>query len=125
MAKSSSPKINHHLSVWLINYYNENQHQLSSDRKLCRSQVAAAFYAVLSKSEMDTETYEYKILHYVSVVDCGTTINSMLAAVKSKAASSKDWAWLALKKSNTAIAESLTDNSFLYYKIPTMLDIDS
>ena len=59
--------------------YNTNTHQIAVTESYHGHVSPPPFMAGYAEIEIDTETYEYKVLNYVSVVDCGTTINPGLA----------------------------------------------
>lgn len=105
-------------------YYNENQHQLTATESYVGHKSPPPFMAGFIEIEMDTETYEYKILHYVSVVDCGTTINPMLARGQVEGGIVQGLGMACFEEVKYSNRGKLNSNSFLYYKIPTMLDID-
>ncbi|HOC80296.1 MAG TPA: xanthine dehydrogenase family protein molybdopterin-binding subunit [Bacilli bacterium] len=105
-------------------YYNENQHQLTATESYVGHKSPPPFMAGFVEIEMDTETYEYKILHYVSVVDCGTTINPMLARGQVEGGIVQGLGMACFEEVKYSNRGKLNSNSFLYYKIPTMLDID-
>ena len=104
-------------------YYNENQHQLSATESYVGHKSPPPFMAGFVEIEMDTETYEYKILHYVSVVDCGTTINPMLAKGQVEGGIVQGLGMACFEDVKYSNRGKLNSNSFLYYKIPTMLDV--
>ncbi len=105
-------------------YYNENQHQLTATESYVGHKSPPPFMAGFVEIEMDTETYEYKILHYVSVVDCGTTINPMLARGQVEGGIVQGLGMACFEEVKYSNRGKLNSNSFLYYKIPSMLDID-
>ena len=59
--------------------YSAPQHTVAVTESYIGHVSPPPFMAGYAEVEVDTETGEYKVLEYVSVVDCGTTINPMLA----------------------------------------------
>lgn len=104
-------------------YYNENQHQLTATESYVGHKSPPPFMAGFVEIEMDTETYEYKIIEYVSVVDCGTTINPMLAKGQVEGGIVQGLGMACFEDVKYSVRGKLNSNSFLYYKIPTMLDV--
>lgn len=104
-------------------YYNENQHQLTATESYVGHKSPPPFMAGFVEIEMDTETYEYKIIEYVSVVDCGTTINPMLAKGQVEGGIVQGLGMACFEDVKYSGRGKLNSNSFLYYKIPTMLDV--
>ncbi|MFA5421959.1 MAG: molybdopterin cofactor-binding domain-containing protein [Bacilli bacterium] len=104
-------------------FYNENQHQLTATESYVGHKSPPPFMAGFVEIEMDTETYEYKVLHYVSVVDCGVTINPMLAKGQVEGGIVQGLGMACYEDVKYSNRGKLNSNSFLYYKIPTMLDV--
>ena len=59
--------------------YNNDTHQIAVTESFHGHVSPPPFMAAYGEFEFDTETYEYKMIKYVTVTDCGTTINPMLA----------------------------------------------
>ncbi|MFA6780770.1 MAG: xanthine dehydrogenase family protein molybdopterin-binding subunit [Bacilli bacterium] len=104
-------------------YYNDNQHQLSATESYVGHKSPPPFMAGYVEIELDTETGEYDILHYVSVVDCGVTINPMLARGQVEGGIVQGLGMACFEDVKYSNRGKLNSNSFLYYKIPTMLDV--
>ena len=104
-------------------YYNENQHQLTATESYVGHKSPPPFMAGYVEIELDTETGEYDILHYVSVVDCGVTINPMLAKGQVEGGIVQGLGMACFEDVKYSKRGKLNSNSFLYYKIPTMLDV--
>ncbi len=104
-------------------YYNENQHQLSATESFVGHKSPPPFMAGYVEIELDTETGEYDILHYVSVVDCGVTINPMLAKGQVEGGIVQGLGMACFEDVKYSGRGKLNSNSFLYYKIPSMLDV--
>jgi len=60
-------------------YYNEDQKQLQITSSYYGTKSPPPFMAGFVEINVDKETGEVEIIDYVSIVDCGTTINPMLA----------------------------------------------
>ena len=104
-------------------YYNENQHQLTATESYVGHKSPPPFMAGYVEIELDTETGEYDILHYVSVVDCGVTINPMLAKGQVEGGIVQGLGMACFEDVKYSNRGKLNSNSFLYYKIPSMLDV--
>ncbi len=104
-------------------YYNENQHQLSATESFVGHKSPPPFMAGYVEIELDTETGEYDILHYVSVVDCGVTINPMLAKGQVEGGIVQGLGMACFEDVKYSGRGKLNSNSFLYYKIPSNLDV--
>ena len=59
--------------------YNQDTRQIAVTESFHGHVSPPPFMAAFGEFEFDTETYEYKMIKYVTVTDCGTTINPMLA----------------------------------------------
>jgi len=59
--------------------YNVDTHQIAVTESYHGHVSPPPFMAAFGEFEFDTETYEYKMVKYVTVTDCGTTINPGLA----------------------------------------------
>ena len=79
--------------------------------------------AAYAEIEIDTETGEYEVLEYVSVVDCGTTINPMLAKGQVEGGITQGFGMASKEAVLYNSKGQLLSNSFLYYHIPTNKDI--
>ncbi|HPS18970.1 MAG TPA: molybdopterin-dependent oxidoreductase, partial [Bacilli bacterium] len=82
------------------------------------------FMAGYAEIEIDTETYEYKLLNYVSVVDCGTTINPMLARGQVEGGIVQGYGMASCEAVLYNSQGKLLSNSFSTYHIPTHKEID-
>ena len=72
---------------------------------------------------MDQETGEFDIVHYVSVVDCGTPINLKGAQGQVEGGIVQGLGMATFEDVKYGKKGNLISNSFLTYKIPTALDI--
>lgn len=59
--------------------YNQDTRQIAVTESFHGHVSPPPFMAAFGEFEFDTETFEYKMIKYVTVTDCGTTINPMLA----------------------------------------------
>lgn len=59
--------------------YSNNQHQIGAIASAISHKSPPPFAAHFADVEVDTETGEVKLLHYVAATDCGTAINPTLA----------------------------------------------
>ncbi|HKM10356.1 MAG TPA: molybdopterin cofactor-binding domain-containing protein [Bacilli bacterium] len=81
------------------------------------------FMAGYAEIEIDTETYEYKLIDYVSVVDCGTTINPMLAKGQVEGGIVQGYGMASTEAVLYNSHGKLLSNSFSSYHIPTHKEI--
>lgn len=110
------------LSVRLT--YNVNLHQISVTDSYFGHKSPPPFMAGYAEIEVDTETGEYKLLNYVSVVDCGTTINPMLAKGQVEGGIVQGFGMAAYEDVRYTAKGKLISNSFLEYHIPTTMEIN-
>jgi CO/xanthine dehydrogenase Mo-binding subunit len=104
-------------------YYNEDQKQLLSVDSYVGHKSPPPFMAGYCEIEVDTETGEIDILHYVSVVDCGTTINPMLARGQVEGAIIQGLGMARYEEVKYAKNGRLITNDLFNYHIPTRLDV--
>ncbi len=103
--------------------YSHEQKQLQVTSSYVGHKSPPPFMAGFVEIEIDKETYEIDILHYVSVVDCGTTINPMLAKGQVDGAIVQGLGMAHFEDVVYAKNGKLISNDMLNYKIPTRLDI--
>lgn len=103
--------------------YSEDQKQLQVTSSYVGHKSPPPFMAGFIKIEIDQETYEIKVLDYVSVVDCGTTINPMLAKGQVDGAIVQGLGMAMFEEVKVSKNGRLISNNLLNYKIPTRLDI--
>ena len=104
-------------------YYNHDQKQLTATNSYVGHKSPPPFMAGFIEIEIDTETYRYDIIEYVSVVDCGTTINPMLAKGQVEGGIVQGLGMAAFEDVKYSPKGRLLSDSMLTYKIPTALDI--
>ena len=103
--------------------YSHEQKQLQVTSSYVGHKSPPPFMAGFVEIEIDKDTYEIDILHYVSVVDCGTTINPMLAKGQVDGAIVQGLGMAHFEEVKYAKNGKLITNDLLNYKIPTRLDI--
>ena len=62
-----------------VSMYNNDKRQIAVTESFHGKVSPPPFMAAFGEFEFDTETFEYKMIKYVTVTDCGTTINPALA----------------------------------------------
>ena len=103
--------------------YSAPQHQVAVTESYIGHVSPPPFMAAYAEIELDTETGEYEVLEYVSVVDCGTTINPMLAKGQVEGGITQGFGMAAKEDVIYNNKGQLLSNSFLYYHVPTTKDI--
>jgi putative selenate reductase molybdopterin-binding subunit len=110
-----------HLSTHL--YYSENQKQLMTTESYVGHKSPPPFMAGFAEVEIDIPTGETTVVKYVSVVDCGTTINPITAKGQVEGAIVQGIGMTLYEDVLVSKTGKLITNDFLSYKIPTRLDI--
>ena len=109
------------LSVqWL---YNKNLHQASVTESYFGHVSPPPFMAAYAEVEVDLETGEYEVLNYVTVTDCGTTINPMLARGQVEGGVVQGLGMACYEDVKYDKKGNLLSNNFLSYHIPTHKEI--
>lgn len=109
------------LSVqWL---YNKNLHQASVTESYFGHVSPPPFMAAYAEVEVDLETGEYEVLNYVTVTDCGTTINPMLARGQVEGGIVQGLGMACFEDVKYDKKGNLLSNNFLGYHIPTHKEI--
>ncbi len=103
--------------------YSEDQKQLSATSSYVGHKSPPPFMAGFIEIDIDKETGEIDIIDYVSVVDCGTTINPKLAEGQVNGAIVQGLGMAMFENVKYSKTGKLISNSLLNYKIPTRLDI--
>ncbi len=103
--------------------YSESQQQLSVTSSYVGHKSPPPFMAGFIEVDIDKETGEVDIVNYVSVVDCGTTINPMLAEGQVNGAIVQGLGMALYEDVKYTDTGKLTSNSLINYKIPTRVDI--
>ena len=81
------------------------------------------FMAAYAEIEIDTETCEYEVLNYVTVTDCGTTINPMLAKGQVEGGIIQGFGMASKESVVYNNSGKLLTDSFLTYHLPTTKDV--
>jgi len=103
--------------------YNHDQKQLTATNSYVGHKSPPPFMAGFIEVDVDQETGEFDIVHYVSVVDCGTPINLKGAQGQVEGAIVQGLGMATFEDVKYGKKGNLISNSFLQYKIPTALDI--
>ena len=106
--------------LWL---YNKDQHQVSVTESYIGHVSPPPFMAAYAEVEVDLETGEYEILNYVTVTDCGTTINPMLARGQVEGGIVQGLGMACFEEVKYDKKGNLLSNNFLGYHIPTHKEI--
>lgn len=82
------------------------------------------FMSAYAEVEFDKETYEFKVIEYVAVVDCGTTINPMLARGQVEGGLVQGLGMAAYEDVLYNSSGKMLSDSFLYYHLPTTREVN-
>jgi len=104
-------------------YYNEDQKQLTATSSYVGHKSPPPFMAGFVELDIDTETGEFDIIDYVSVVDCGTTINPKLALGQVEGGIVQGIGFAVYENVHISEKGKMLSNSFLTYRIPTRMEI--
>jgi len=104
--------------------YNTDTHQIAVTESFHGHVSPPPFMAAYAIIEMDTETYEYKVVKYVSVVDCGTTINPGLARGQVEGGIIQGLGMASYEEVKYSPKGKLLSNTFDTYHIPTTLEVN-
>ncbi len=104
-------------------YYNEDQKQLVATGSYFGTKSPPPFMAGYVEIEVDTETGEVDIMNYVSVVDCGTTINPMLAKGQVEGGIMQGIGMAMYEEVLYTKKGKLITNDLMNYRIPTRLEV--
>ena len=104
-------------------FYNKNQHQVEVTESYIGRVSPPPFMAAYAEVEVDIETGEYEILNYVTVTDCGTTINPMLARGQVEGGVVQGLGMACFENVKYDSKGKLLSNNFLSYHIPTHKEI--
>ena len=109
------------LSIKLL--YNKYQNQVQVTESYYGHVSPPPFMAAYAEVEVDTETGEYQVLNYVTVTDCGTTINPMLARGQVEGGIVQGLGMACFEAVKYDNKGNLLSNNFLNYHIPTHKEI--
>ena len=104
-------------------FYNKDQHQVEVTESYIGHVSPPPFMAAYAEVEVDIETGEYQILNYVTVTDCGTTINPMLARGQVEGGVVQGIGMACYENVIYDNKGRLLSNSFSSYHIPTQKEI--
>ena len=103
--------------------YSHEQKQLTSTASYVGHKSPPPFMAGFCEVEVDMETGEYDVTHYVSVVDCGTPLNIKLAQGQIEGAIVQGIGMAKFEDVKYNKKGYLISNSFADYRIPTAQDV--
>ena len=103
--------------------YSENQNHLIATNSYVGTKSPPPFMAGFVEVEVDTETGEVKVLDYVAVVDCGTTINPSLALGQVEGALAQGIGMTLYEEVLYNNKGGLITNNMMNYRIPTRKEI--
>ncbi|VDN48624.1 Aldehyde oxidase [Petrocella atlantisensis] len=104
-------------------FYNEDQKQLVAAHSYVGTKSPPPFMAGFAEVEVDLETGEFKVLDYVAVVDCGTTINPSLAKVQVEGGILQGLGMAMFEEVIYNKSGSLITNNLMNYRIPTRKEV--
>ena len=104
-------------------FYNKDQHHVEVTESYIGHVSPPPFMAAYAEVEVDTETGEYKVLNYVTVTDCGTTINPMLARGQVEGGIVQGLGMACFEDVKYDAKGNLLSNNFLNYHIPSHKEI--
>ncbi|MFA5036275.1 MAG: molybdopterin cofactor-binding domain-containing protein [Candidatus Izemoplasmatales bacterium] len=104
-------------------YYNQNQKQVATTGSYVGHKSPPPFMAGFAEVEIDIKTGETSVINYVSVVDCGTTINPKLAQGQVEGGIVQGIGMALYENVIVTKNGKLVTNSLMSYKIPTRLEI--
>ena len=81
------------------------------------------FMVGMAEIEMDMETYEYELINFVAVVDCGTPINPNLVRVQTEGGLGQGIGMAMFEDVTRSQRGRVFENSFMQYKLPTRMDV--
>ena len=103
--------------------YNNDTHQIAVTESFHGHVSPPPFMAAFGEFEFDTETYEYKMVKYVTVTDCGTTINPMLARGQVEGGIIQGYGMASSEEVIYTPKGKLLSNNFDTYHIPTVQEV--
>jgi putative selenate reductase molybdopterin-binding subunit len=104
-------------------YYNEDQKQLTATSSYVGHKSPPPFMAGFVEIDVDKQTGEVDIVNYVSVVDCGVTINPKLAQGQVEGAIVQGLGMAMYEAVHYSKTGKLATNDFMTYTIPTRREI--
>ena len=104
-------------------FYNEDQKQLQITSSYYGTKSPPPFMAGFVEIDLDKETGEVDIIDYVSIVDCGTTINPMLAKGQVEGGIVQGIGMAMYEEVLYSKKGQLITNDMMNYRIPTRREI--
>ncbi len=104
-------------------FYSEDQQQLVATNSYVGTKSPPPFMAGYVEVEVDTETGVVKVLDYIAVVDCGTTINPLLALGQVEGALAQGIGMTLYEEVLYNQRGGLISNNLMTYRIPTRKEI--
>ncbi len=104
-------------------FYSEDQQQLVATNSYVGTKSPPPFMAGYVEVEVDTETGVVKVIDYTAVVDCGTTINPLLALGQVEGALAQGIGMTLYEEVLYNQKGGLITNNLMTYRIPTRKEI--
>ncbi len=104
-------------------FYNEDQKQLQVTSSYYGTKSPPPFMAGFVEIDVDIETGEVDIIDYISIVDCGTTINPMLAKGQVEGGIVQGIGMAMYEEVLYSKSGKLITNDMMNYRIPTRREI--
>jgi len=105
-------------------YYKHDQKQLIASQSYVGTKSPPPYMAGFAEVEVDLETGKVKLLDYVGIVDCGTTINPNLARIQVEGGLVQGIGMAMFEDVKYSTSGRLLTNSLMQYTIPTRQDIN-
>lgn len=103
--------------------YNNDTRQIAVTESYHGHVSPPPFMAAFGEFEFDTETYEYKMIKYVTVTDCGTTINPMLAKGQVEGGVIQGYGMASTEEVLYSPKGKLLSSTFDMYHVPTIKEV--
>ena len=103
--------------------YNNDTRQIAVTESYHGHVSPPPFMAAFGEFEFDTETYEYKMIKYVTVTDCGTTINPMLAKGQVEGGIIQGYGMASTEEVLYSPKGKLLSSTFDMYHVPTIKEV--
>ena len=104
--------------------YSKDMQQISVTESYFGHVSPPPFMAAYAEVEFDKETCEYKVIDYVAVVDCGTTINPMLAKGQVEGGLIQGLGMATYEDVLYNANGKMMSDSLLYYHLPTTKEVN-
>jgi len=105
-------------------YYKYDQKQLIASSSYVGTKSPPPYMAGFAEVEVDLETGKIKLLDYVGIVDCGTTINPNLAKIQVEGGLVQGIGMALFEDVKYSASGRLLTNSLMQYTIPTRKEIN-